>query len=171
MPTCAIGRWGALLGTWLELPTQPPFHFTQLACFEPPLLAASKLWSNILDKQNLTATLDTYDLWNIWSEWWKDKYLTNKKTMAKTKTVTIPFRKHTQRGPLWPLCHFIIVMKRHDLTSKKTLTKTNTMTKTNPLRKHPQRKRQTQTQSSKKHQENAFVGHSKDYHLGEQLWI
>ena len=48
--------------------------------------------------------------------------------------------KYIKRAPsksdprhLWPLIHLIRVMRRHDLTEKKTMTKTNTntMTKTN----------------------------------------
>ena len=40
---------------------------------------------------------------------------------------------------LWPLGHLIRVMRRHDLTQKKTVTKTNTKTKTNIFREHIQR--------------------------------
>ena len=48
---------------------------------------------------------------------------------------------------LWPLRHLIRVMRRHDLTKKKTMTKTKTntktktktMTKTNTFREHLQR--------------------------------
>ena len=43
---------------------------------------------------------------------------------------------------LWPLRHLIRVMRRHDLTKKKTMTKTNTktktMTKSNTFREHLQ---------------------------------
>ena len=52
---------------------------------------------------------------------------------------------HTKSDPrdLWPLRHLIRVMRRQDITTKKTMTKTNTntktMTKTNTFREHLQR--------------------------------
>ena len=53
---------------------------------------------------------------------------------------TLP--KSTLRD-LWPLRHVIRVMRRHDLTNKKTMTKTNTKTKTMTMTmtfgEHPQR--------------------------------
>ena len=36
-----------------------------------------------------------------------------------TMTKTIPFRKHPQKRPLWPLRHLIKVIKIHDLTNQK----------------------------------------------------
>ena len=48
---------------------------------------------------------------------------------------TLP--KSTLRD-LWPLRHVIRVMRRHDLTNKKTMTKTMTMTMTMTIGEHPQ---------------------------------
>ena len=67
-----------------------------------------------------------------------EQFLTNKKTMTMTNT----FRACKERS----LRHLIRVMRKHDLTNKKTTTKTNTKTKTmtmkmtNTFREHLQSK-------------------------------
>ena len=68
----------------------------------------------------------------------KDKY--NDKDNDKDKYIQRTHAKSNSRD-LLPLRHMIRVMRRHDLTKKKTMTKTNTktMTKTYTLREHMQR--------------------------------
>ena len=99
-------------------------------------------------------TLETCDLWDILSEWWedmtwptirqdKDKYKDRYNDKVKDKNIQ---RTSSESDPrdLWPLRHFIRVMRGHGLTNNKTMTKTNkktktmTKTKTNTVRKHLQ---------------------------------
>ena len=46
--------------------------------------------------------------------------------------------KSSTRWDFWPLRHLIRVMRKHDLTNKKTTTKTKTSTMTKTFRDHPQ---------------------------------
>ena len=64
------------------------------------------------------AILETYDLWDIWSEWWGD--MTWPKKYPPTYLPTyLPLLENTpgsNSGDLWLLRHLIRVMRRHDLT-------------------------------------------------------
>ena len=60
------------------------------------------------------------DILDIWSEWWGDMTWPKTKTMIKTKT----YRENLQRASLvtlWPFRHLSRVMRRHDMTKKKTI--------------------------------------------------
>jgi len=66
----------------------------------------TKTKTNTFRKHLQRATLETCDLWDIWSEWWRDmtwpkkKTMTKTNTMTKTMTKTNTFRKHLQRATL-----------------------------------------------------------------------
>ena len=68
-------------------------------------------------------TFETLDQSDV--ETWPDQQKTM--TMTKTKTMTKTFREHTR--DLWPLRHWIRVIRRHDLSNRQTLTKTKTFRK------------------------------------------
>ena len=65
----------------------------------------------------------------------KDKY--KDKDNDKDKDILRTPPKSNPRD-LWPLRHLIRVMRRHDLTKKKTKTKTKTKTMTNTFKRHLQ---------------------------------
>ena len=107
--------------------------------------------TNTFRKHLQRAILETCDLWDIWSEWWGDMTWPTKRQWKRQ----IQRKRQWQRQihlentftsdprDLWHLRHLIGVMRRHDLTNKKTMTKTNkktkTMTKTDTFREHLQR--------------------------------
>jgi len=113
----------------------------------------TKTKTNTFREHLQRATLETFDLWDIWSdeETWPDQTKTltkaKTKTTAKTKTMTKTntFREHLQRAILetCDYCKFDQGDKETWPDQKKTITKTNTktktMTNTNTLREHLKR--------------------------------
>ena len=87
-------------------------------------------------------TFETFDQSDegTWPDQKKDKDKYKDKHNDKDKYILRAPEKSDPRD-LWLLRYLIRVMKRHDLTKKKTMTetKTKTMTKTNTFREHLQR--------------------------------
>ena len=86
-------------------------------------------------------TFETFDQSDegTWPDQQKDNDKDNDKYKDNDKDIKKTCSKSDSRD-LGPLRHLIKVMRRHDLTKKKTMTKTNTMTmtKTNTFREHLQ---------------------------------
>ena len=70
--------------------------------------------------------LETYNLWDIWSERWGDMTWPTKQAMTKTiqwqrqGQLPIHLENTSKSDPsdLWPLRHLIRMMRRHDQTKK-----------------------------------------------------
>ena len=79
--------------------------------------------------------LQSFDLWDIWLEWWENMTWPTKKTTTKTNT----FKEHLQRAIFEIFGLWDIWSERwKNMTWPTTKTKTNTMTMTNRFREQPQ---------------------------------
>ena len=94
----------------------------------------TKTMTNTFREHHQRAIFETFDHWDIWLEWWENMTWPTKRQRQRQRQIQWPIhldKTFKERS----LRHLIRVMRKYDLTNKRTTRKTNTKTMPNTFRK------------------------------------